>query len=1200
MKKGKRFTLLVLSVLFAVTMQMAAGSDLNCYFRKLQGEVIYFVMPDRFNNGNQDNDYGDYVVNPDVDPAADSEVLVHGFKEENRAYYHGGDIRGIIKKLGYLKSMGVTAIWITPIFKNNAVQGDGTVEGSSAAHHGYWITDFMQVDPHLGTNDDFKELVSLAHSMGIKVFMDIITNHSADVIKYDASSYDYISKQTSAYKDADGNEFNDLDYALSYQNQTPFPELNLNSFPYTPVVPEGMENVKNPAWLNNPIYYHNRGNSTFSGENSVYGDFDGLDDLFTAHPAVVEGMIEIYKYWIKEFGVDGFRIDTVKHVNIEFWQQFAPEVLAFARSEGIEDFYMFGEVYSGNPTVLSNYTTAGKLPAVLDFGFQGAALAFANQNQPTDNLRDFFIADDYYTDADSDVYSLPTFLGNHDMGRVGAMIARDHQDESDDMLLKRDILAHSLMFMSRGNPTVYYGDEQGFTGVVPLENGGLDIHDQVSRQNMFPAQSDEYTNPVWNKQIGTDSTPADDNFDRSHPLYKKIRTLSRLRRYVPALATGSQIHRYSTDDETGDVYAFSRILKGQNVEYVVALNNNAGESRSALVPTFLKNTPYMRIYPRPRSFWDALKSVRFSNSRGEVEITTGSMDMVVYTSLRRLPSYNRNCPEITITSPAGQFQSGKFWLEAELSYDEFAEVSFYVEEPGNGWTFVGKDDNAPYRVNYDSNDLPLGSEINIKAVVKTYTGVSKSALREGVKIENRMPAVTIQYENGNSRETLSGVFSMGQQVYPQAVKADGFLVNWIAGSTELVLMYETRKADGSFEFDKPVVVSLLDDVYPYLEEVGDGTVKAAIYINSNREISGSQNYTGTAPEVMPYDLNAADLVTVPLYVRGGLNGWGTDNEMVYQGNYTYKTDIVLADGDQEFKFADANWSAYNFGAAVSANGLTLGSNPANLKSAVPFGKSGLYTIRFFVFPSLTGEGDFFTFYRFEQIPGPLNTDMFLNITGDELSRMQYIGEGQYQTVKKLTAGTYSLTVGDNAGENDIVFAAADAAGANLVLDQANAVSQGGTILLQLAAGFDAEYQFTLDVSDEDNPTLTVVSLIDHGPYGAIYLRGGSAVSPSGWDANSGNLFTYDDAKKTLTLGVEITSASQDDGDWQFKIATGDWAFQLTGTSGDWYHADNEVVADTPYTLGNGLQTLYIQKETGNYTFTINVSDSDNPVLTITK
>ena len=307
-----------------------------------------------------------------------------------------------------------------------------------------------------------------------------------------------------------------------------FPALDPEtSFPYHPFVPEELPR-KVPEWLNDVTLYHNRGDTTFTGaEDPLYGDFAGLDDLFTEHPRVVQGMIDIYKTWVRDFRIDGFRIDTMKHVNDEFWQQFGPEVLKFARRQGLEEFFMFGEVFDLEVKAFTaRYTTRAKMQSVLDFAFQARAQDFAANSGPTARLQRFFEDDDLYTDADSNVYQLPTFLGNHDIGRIGRFVSVANPGASDEELFMRDRLAHELMYLSRGNPVIYYGDEQGFTG-----DGG----DQLARQDMFPSMIAEYND---DDLIGTEAPTAQSNFDRKHPLYQSIAKLAGLtREHKPLCAT---------------------------------------------------------------------------------------------------------------------------------------------------------------------------------------------------------------------------------------------------------------------------------------------------------------------------------------------------------------------------------------------------------------------------------------------------------------------------------------------------------------------------------------------------------------------------------------------------------------------------------------------------------------------------------------
>jgi alpha-amylase len=657
----------------------------------LTGENFYFVMADRFENGSPDNDLG----------GLPADRLVSGFDPTAKGFYHGGDLAGIRQRLAYIRGLGTTAIWLTPSFKNKAVQLE---DGPSAGYHGYWITDFTQIDPHLGTNQELAALIGEAHAMGMKVFFDIITNHTADVIDYEeAHRPAYISKDQEPYRTASGTPFDDRDYAGTGS----FPPLSrTESFPYTPFIPAGSP-VKVPDWLNDVTLYHNRGNTTFVGENAYYGDFFGLDDLFTEHPRVVQGMIDIYEAWIRDFGIDGFRIDTMKHVNDEFWQRFGPQVLAYARQHGKREFFMFGEVFDTTKSFTSHFTTHDRVQAVLDFPFQKAAQDFAANSFPTDQLRDFFAGDDWYTDADSNVYQLPTFLGNHDMGRMGRFVTVANAGADDAELLARDRLAHQLLYLSRGNPVVYYGDEQGFTG-----DGG----DQDARQDMFPSQVASYND---DDLIGTDETTADDNFDRDHPLYQSIRELAALTRRHPALRDGAQQHRWSS--AAPGIYAFSRLDRHEQHEYVVAVNN-AEQARTAAVPTWMADTGFRLVY-------GAGPERLRSDAGRRLGLTVGPLSAVVYRAAEPLER-SRHAPAITLADPGAQRDRAE--VRAEVAGDGFAEVTFLARVGNGGWRSIGTDDNAPYRVFHDVADLEPGTRVQYKAVVLDNAGHSRaSAVRTG-------------------------------------------------------------------------------------------------------------------------------------------------------------------------------------------------------------------------------------------------------------------------------------------------------------------------------------------------------------------------------------------------------------------------------------------------------------------------------------
>ncbi|MGE8141414.1 alpha-amylase family glycosyl hydrolase [Novosphingobium sp. NPDC080210] len=538
----------------------AAPADFRA--RTPEQEVIYFVLPDRFDNGDTRNDKG----------GIKGDRLEHGYDPTAKGFYHGGDLKGLTRRLDYIQGMGITAIWFAPVFKNKPVQGPKGDE--SAGYHGYWVTDFTTIDPHFGTEAEFKAFVDAAHARGIKVYMDIIVNHTADVIQYrEGGNYAYRGKADYPYSRRGGVNGAPInpgfagDHVAAPENWV---KLTDPTWAYTPYVPKGEERVKKPDWLNDPIYYHNRGNTNWFGESATFGDFVGLDDVATEHPRVVAGMIEIYGSWIDRFGIDGFRIDTARHVNPEFWQAFEPAMIERAKARGIPNFHIFAEVATGeiDPGYLARWSHIAHLSAPIDMAFAAAMQQAVSGKIGTDKVARLFEDDALYRGGEKAALRLPTFLGNHDFGRFSMFVKQANPGISQDELLERVALGHAMLLTLRGVPTIYYGDEQGFVS---------DGNDQLAREDMFPSKVAVYND---NDLIGTDATTAQANFDTAHPLYRLIAELSAVRRATPALTGGLQkIRAFS---EKPGLLAISRFDPETGREVLLAYNTSA-QPLSALV-----------------------------------------------------------------------------------------------------------------------------------------------------------------------------------------------------------------------------------------------------------------------------------------------------------------------------------------------------------------------------------------------------------------------------------------------------------------------------------------------------------------------------------------------------------------------------------------------------------------------------------------
>jgi glycosidase len=594
----------------------------------LDRDLIYFVMPDRYKDGDLSNDNL-----PGYDPSA-------------TAFYHGGDLRGLIGNceegddgLARIKALGFTALWLTPL----VTQSPPTKEG--AGYHGYWGTDFLTVNPHLGSEADMVELSRCAKKLNLKLILDVVTNHTGDIIRYEGR---------------------------------------------TPYIPEGFQAIKNPSWLNKLENYHNFGDiSRCWSEGSCQrdGDFYGLDDLATEREEVYRGWADVYGEWIKKYGFEGFRVDTARHLDRDFFKNWNPLINQSAEVAGIENFTIFGEVWETSPLYLVEFVRTLKMNAALDFPFQRVATDFASGGSGAKVLRTLFSYDDYYTSENSHANSMVTFLGNHDMGRIGFLLSRSGKVKEKE-LLARVKLAHSLMYLSRGIPTVYYGDEVGMTGTG---NG----NDQLARQNMFKTSIEFWKNEP---RIGSKPIGEANSFDRdsNHPISKHLRELAQLRANHPALANAMMQIRPASNG----IFALSKRDFTTNREYVVLFNNKA---RS--VTTSLETAS-------PSGWKIILGSSQSVKSGKKLTITLPPISTTV---LRADKSISESSFTLESLKAKVDAATGFQRITAEIESKDLIQVDFYLHEKGVK-RYLGSDYNSPYRYFIDSEEMNGELEISARAI----------------------------------------------------------------------------------------------------------------------------------------------------------------------------------------------------------------------------------------------------------------------------------------------------------------------------------------------------------------------------------------------------------------------------------------------------------------------------------------------------
>ena len=634
----RKITLALLVFVFLSLSTISFGANVISPKVGLSQDLIYFVMPDRYKDGDKkNNDNG-------------------GFNTSLTAFYHGGDLKGLTGTceagddgLARIKSLGFTAVWLTPVVTQQEAIGAGS------GYHGYWGVDFLNVDPHLGTNADMLEFSKCAKKLGLKIILDVVTNHTGDVIKYR------------------GNE---------------------------PYIPAESKKLKNPAWLNDINNYHNVGDMGSCwgvGNCTKLGDFYGLDDLATEKPVVYKGWAEVYGKWISNYGISGFRVDTARHVDDKFFKNWSPLIQASAKKSNINDFTIFGEVFDYSVFNLMTYVRQNKIQTVLDFPFQAKATEYASGYSNAPTLTALFENDDYYTSAQSSASNLVTFLGNHDVGRAGFIIASKRIQPAD-QLVPRTNLANALMYFSRGIPTVYYGDEVGMTGT----NSGKD---QFARQDMFPTEVE-----IWKTETRIGGSPIGngDAFTatKQNPIAKYLVELAEIRKNNPALANGPMLERYSKYA----LYVISKKDVAENREYLVAFNNSDTDE-VVEVTTATATGGWSQI----------LGKTVVTTNQNKVSFTVPALSTIV---LKANSPIDQFATKATKLSTSFDDLTGFYKVKAGLTSKDFLSVEFFARNAGTSkWISQGVDTGSPYSIYLDPLDFPK-KKIELRAVARNSKGES--------------------------------------------------------------------------------------------------------------------------------------------------------------------------------------------------------------------------------------------------------------------------------------------------------------------------------------------------------------------------------------------------------------------------------------------------------------------------------------------
>src|SRR5277367_4096633 len=525
--------------------------------RKFQGlapqDAIYLIMPDRFANGDPTND------EPRDSSSADLQsnpAHATTFDRSKPRAYHGGDLRGIRDHLSYLQDLGVTTLWLTPIMKN----------GSPEDYHGYAAVDLYAVDPHLGTLDDYRQLVAEAHQQKMKIFFDIVPNHVGPLhpwVKnpplpdwFHGTLQQHLS--TSSLTDpafygaaAGAAKSNDLFETL-----------------IDPHAPASLSRNITDGWF-----------------------FDVLPDMNTENPVVAQYLLQNAIWWAETSGLDGFRVDTFPYVPRRFWANW---------NAGLRAIYprltTIGEVFHPNPEVTSFFAGGQRrwdgidsgVTTVFDFPLYFALRDVLLRRASTAKIAGVLLQDELYPHPEN----LITFFANHDTARFASTAGSS---------LSKEKLAFGLVLTLRGIPELYYGDEIAMPGGDDPDN----------RRDFPGGWPDDLHNDQRNAFQPSGLTP------QQQELFSYVQSLLHLRREHVALQTGHLWQVFS--DQSAYVF-----LRDTDEEHLLIAFNNDAAPRTLLID--VRNTPLQLLPAAAPLFGEGTAQI----TAGELRVTVPAQSIAIF------------------------------------------------------------------------------------------------------------------------------------------------------------------------------------------------------------------------------------------------------------------------------------------------------------------------------------------------------------------------------------------------------------------------------------------------------------------------------------------------------------------------------------------------------------------------------------------